>query len=188
MPAKCPPVVDAAVIPKPTGPVRDITTPFGLLRTRLQTDADESFLFQLFESVKGAEFAQMPIQPTMKSHLLRMQYNAMSGYYRASYPGAVFAIIALDDTSIGRVIWDTTQNRLHIVYIAFMPNWRHLGFGTALMRVLMDQAQSLNMACEASVAVDNTPSLCFWAKLGFLERTRDLANVVVAWHPAITTT
>ncbi len=173
------------MIRKPIGAVQGVTTQFGLLRTRPQTGADEGFLFRLFESVKGVDFAQMPIDPSMKSHLMQMQYRAMNGSYRASCPDAAFEIITLDDMPIGRLICDTMKDRLQVVYIAFETDWRHRGLGTTLMRMLMAQAESLQLGCQATVAVDNLPSLGLWAKLGFVERTHDAANVVVVWDPAV---
>jgi ribosomal protein S18 acetylase RimI-like enzyme len=174
------------VIRKPIGAVQGVTTQLGLLRTRPQTDADESFLSHLFESVKGADFAQMPISPAAQLHLLQMQYHAMNESYRASYPDAAFEIITLDDMPIGRLICDAMKDRLQVVYIAFVTDWRHRGLGTTLMRVLLEQAESLHLDCQATVAIDNLPSLGLWAKLGFFERSRDAVNVVVVWQPAVT--
>ena len=174
----------AAVIQIRPAPVQVVATPYGTLRTRPQTDADETFLVQLFETVKGPEMALLPAE--VRENLLRMQYRAMTGAYRTSFPDASFEIVLLDDRPVGRLIRDAAEDRLHIVYIAFMPEWRHRGVGSALMRAVMAEAARFQRGCEAIVALDNVASLGLWSKLGFSERARDGANVIVDWQSPVT--
>ena len=159
--------------------VQAVVTPHGLLATRQEAATDETFLFSLFESVKGPDFARMPVDDRMKTQLLRMQYSAMTQSYRASFPDASFAIITMDGAPIGRLITDVTQDRLHIVLVAFLPDWRHRNLGSALMRQVLTQARTRGLTCEATVALDNIPSRRLWARLDFIERSRDAANVIL---------
>jgi ribosomal protein S18 acetylase RimI-like enzyme len=164
--------------------VQGVVTALGALSTRPESGTDETFLFSLFESVKGPVVAQMPVADDMKARLLDMQFRAMMQSYRASCPTGAFQIVTLNDAPIGQLITDTASDRIYVVYIALLPLWRARGIGSALMRALMDTAQALDLGCEATVAVDNIPSLRLWAGLGFAERTRDAANIVLEWWPS----
>jgi ribosomal protein S18 acetylase RimI-like enzyme len=156
-------------------------TVHGVLSTRLEVAADEAFLLRLFESVKGPLFARMPVDDVMKARLLDMQFRAMMQSYRASCPSGAFQIVTMDDAPIGQLIAHIAADRVYVVYIALLPSWRRRGIGSALIRALLDEAQADDLGCEATVALDNIPSLQLWAGLGFAERTRDAANVILEW-------
>jgi ribosomal protein S18 acetylase RimI-like enzyme len=164
--------------------VQGVVTAHGALSTRMEAAADEAFLFSLFESVKGPLFARMPVDDDMKVRLLHMQFRAMTQSYRASCPDGAFQIVTIDDVPIGQLITDRAGDRIYIVYIALLPSWRHRGIGSALMGALLDRAQAHDLGCEATVAVDNIPSLRLWEGLGFAERTRDAVNIILEWWPS----
>jgi ribosomal protein S18 acetylase RimI-like enzyme len=120
----------------------------------------------------------------MKAQLLDMQFRAMTQSYRTAFPAAAFAIVTMDDVPIGQLILDTAEDRIHVVYIALLAIWRRRGIGSALLRAVLAKARALDLPCEATVAVDNVPSLRLWAALGFTEQTCDTANIVVKWWPS----
>ena len=165
----------------PPPSVQSAATPLGTLRLRPQTAQDEPFLTALFESVKAAELGPLP-EP-LKAGLLRMQYQAMTTAYRSGFPDAAFDIILLGGTPVGRLVHDWTPLSLHVVYIAFLPEWQGRGLGTALMGAILDVAQARGVCCEATVAVGNRPSLLLWERLGFAQTFLDDANVAVRWRP-----
>jgi ribosomal protein S18 acetylase RimI-like enzyme len=167
-----------------TGTVEPVATPHGTLRLRPETDADTAFLLTLHESVKGAELALMPVPESMRRQLLDMQFRSMTLSYRSGLPEGYFAIVTLDDVPIGRLITDASQGWFHIVHIAFLPEWRNRGIGTVLMTAVLSHPMRQGLRCEATVAPDNLPSLRLWSRLGFTERDRDDANIIVEWRPA----
>jgi GNAT superfamily N-acetyltransferase len=163
--------VAAAVIRSLAIPVQAIETPDGPVSTRPEQDEDDPFLFALFESVKGPDFALLP--EVMKAQLLRMQYRAMVQSYRGSMPAACFDIVTLRREPVGRLITDASDRCLDIVYISLLPSWRGRGIATALMRCVLSHADALGLPSRATVALDNVASLRLWASLGFIERSRN---------------
>jgi len=155
----------------------------GIIRTRPETAADEAFLFALFESVKGAELAAMPIGVAMRRQLLAMQFRAMSTGYRSAFPAARFLIVLLNDAPVGRLIVNDDADCTRIVYIALLPEWRRHGLATALMTAVLDEPRKHGRRCEATVTVDNFASMRLWARLGFMERERSLTDVILEWLP-----
>jgi ribosomal protein S18 acetylase RimI-like enzyme len=164
--------------------VEPVATRHGTLSVRPETAADEAFQFTLHESVKGAELALLPLAGPIRRQLLDMQFRAMTMSYRSSFPAGRFEIITLDEAPIGRLITDDRNGRLYIVYIALLPEWRNRGIGTALMTSVLDKPRRLGRTCEAIVAVDNQASLLLWSRLGFVERGRDDANIVMQFRPS----
>ena len=47
-------------------------------------DADEPFLLALYKTVRGPEFAQVPLSPEQLEMLFTMQYEARKGSYKAA--------------------------------------------------------------------------------------------------------
>jgi GNAT superfamily N-acetyltransferase len=170
------------VIRNPAATVQPVVTPSGILSTRPEAPADEGFLFTLFESVKGPEFAGLPV--LLKTQLLRMQYSAMRQSYLTSFTTGAFDIVMMDDTPIGSLIINATNDCISVVYIALLPAWRGRGISSTLMRLIQIEASTRDLSCEATVAVDNVASLRLWAALGFTETSRDAANVVLQWRPS----
>jgi ribosomal protein S18 acetylase RimI-like enzyme len=161
-----------------------VVTSQGVLSTRPEAASDKDFLFSLFESVKGPDITRMPVNDVMKSHLLHMQYRGMAQSYRARYASEAFSIVIINGKPAGRLIMDVTDDRIHIVYIALLPQWRGRGIGSAVMRAVLARACVLRLPCEATVAVDNVQSLQLWAALGFIERARDATDVILEWRPS----
>lgn len=163
--------------------VDPVVTRHGTLALRPESAADAAFLFTLHESVKGAELALMPVDETMRRQLLDMQFRAMTMSYRSAFPAGRFEIITLNAVPIGRLITDDGPDRFHIVYIALLPEWRNRGISTTLMESVLDQPRRRGIRCEATVALDNLASLRLWSRLGFTERVREGADLVMEWRP-----
>jgi ribosomal protein S18 acetylase RimI-like enzyme len=166
-----------------TGATLWAVTANGELRTRPETDADAAFLFALFESVKAPELAAMAAGDATKSQLLNMQFRAMTQSYHAAFPNASYDIVLLDNKPIGRLIIDLAPTRVHVVYIALVPQMRNCGIGTSLMTAVLAGPRRRGVVCAAQVAVDNAASLRLWQRLGFVERERTDTDIGLEWRP-----
>jgi ribosomal protein S18 acetylase RimI-like enzyme len=172
------------MISNETAAVEPIDTPHGTLRTRPETAADAAFMFALHATVKAAEFAMMPVGEPIRRQLLDMQFRAMTTSYRTAFPNGRFEVITLDEAPIGRLITDSGPDRFHIVYIALLPEWRQRKLSALLMSRVLEQPRGRGTRCETTVALDNLASQQLWDRLGFTERERDGANLVLEWRPA----
>jgi ribosomal protein S18 acetylase RimI-like enzyme len=171
------------MIPHGADAVGPIETQYGTLRTRPEAESDAAFLLALHESVKGAEFALMPVSDPIRRQLLDMEFRAMTKSYRSDFPAGRFQVFTLNETPIGRLITDRDAGRFHIVYVALLPEWRNKGIGTVLMTSVLHEPRRRGVPCEATVAVNNLASLRLWSRLGFTERRRDITDIVLEWRP-----
>ena len=105
-------------------------------------------------------------------------------FYRAAFPAGRFEVVTLNDAPIGRLITDSGQDRFHIVYIALLPEWRQRRISTILLTRVLEGPRRRGTKCQATVALDNLASQRLWSRLGFTERERDGANLVLEWRPA----
>jgi len=172
------------MISNETDVVEATDTPHGMLRTRPEAASDTAFLFALHASVKAMEFAMMQIGEPVRQQLLDMQFRAMTMNYREAFPNGRFAVITLNEAPVGRLITDSGPDRFHIVYIALLPEWRQRRISTVLLTGILEGPRRRGTTCEATVALDNLPSQRLWSLLGFTERERDGANLVLEWRPA----
>lgn len=60
---------------------------------RPASPSDESFLLELFKSVRASEFAPAALPAPQLDLLLTMQFKAQRGAYETTYPGAQHAIV-----------------------------------------------------------------------------------------------
>jgi len=172
--------------------VTEIAASLGSLRLRPERDEDQPFRHRLFCDSRPAEFAllQQQLGPEAFDQLMRFQFQAQTMSYRASFPQARFDIIELDRKPIGRIVVDRPGDQIHIVDQAVVPAMRNRGFGTAIMRALMDEATRDGLPVRLKVASSNDPSMRLYQRLGFVPIEQVPFYVGMEWRAdsAVTTT
>ncbi len=117
-----------------------IPSPFGPLRLRRETEADDAFLFGLFCEARP-ELMLLP--GPMRATVLTQQYRAQATSYAARYEAALKAIVNLDGEAVGRLIVEEASGDLHLVDIAVSSALRGKGLGTAILAALTSQARAM---------------------------------------------
>ena len=159
----------------------NVATPHGHLTLRAETDGDADFLFALFAATKAPDMALMPVDDTVKAHLLQMQYRSMTMTYRAQYPDARFEIVQLDGAPIGRLITDVRADCVYYVDIALLPERRMGGLATALMLAVLEEPRRLGVPGRVKVMGSNVASLRLCQKLGMVVRAQVPPFVELEW-------
>lgn len=160
-----------------------IPSPLGSLMLRPEREDDEGFRYDLFCVSRPPEWDMVPLDPQLREQLNRHQFAAQTGSYRTQFAKARFDIIELNGERIGRIVVDRPGNELHIVDQAIVPHMRNKGLGTAMMRVLMDEAAGAGVPVRLTVASTNDPSLRLYQRLGFVETGAVPMYVEMHWHP-----
>ncbi|HUA59411.1 MAG TPA: GNAT family N-acetyltransferase [Verrucomicrobiae bacterium] len=145
------------------------------------TVADEPFLFDLYAAVRAPEFALLP--EAQRQHLIRMQYAAQTGAYRAMYPGTGYQIILRGSEPMGRIWITELPGEFRLVDIALLPEGRNRGVGSALLRDLQGRAQAEGKRISSSVFRFNPGSLRWHQKLGFRVVSEDEIRIDLEWLP-----
>jgi ribosomal protein S18 acetylase RimI-like enzyme len=134
---------------------------------REATEQDGPFLFELFQAVRMADFAHVPLPPAQLDMLMRMQFEAQAVGYRAQYPNADHEIVLREGQPAGRILVDRARTEYLLVDISMAPAHQGHGMGTALLSGLIAEARQAGVPLRCSVATNNPGSLRLHRRLGF---------------------
>lgn len=110
------------------------------IQLRPMGESDLQFLRALYRTVRDPELAQTPWTDAQKQAFCDSQFALQDRHYRAHYPGALFLVIEHEGQPVGRLYLGTAPGPLRLMDLAFMPAWRGRGWGTALVRAVVDRA------------------------------------------------
>jgi ribosomal protein S18 acetylase RimI-like enzyme len=146
----------------------ELSTPAGRLHFRRATDDDRALLQRVYASVRADELARVPEwSDAQRAAFVEQQFNAQHIAYRHRYPAADWLLILLDDAPAGRLYLDRTPERIHIIDIALLPEFRGRGIGTRILGHLFDEgAASGGIPVRIYVERFN-PALELYRRLGF---------------------
>ena len=159
-----------------------IPSPLGPITLRPEREDDQAFRYELFRVSRPPEWDMVQLDPQLREQLDRHQFAAQTTSYRTQFAKARFDIIELGGERIGRIVVDRPGNELHIVDQAIVPHMRNKGLGTAMMRVLMDEAARAGIPVRLTVASSNDPSLRLYQRLGFVETGAVPMYVEMHWN------
>lgn len=152
---------------------------------RLAEASDEPFLFQLFESTHGQQFALLPLAPAQREMLVRMQFEAQRSGYRAQFPASQDFVIVTGGEPVGRLWLDESGDHARVLDIAFVPAQQRRGMGRAVLEQVIGKAESVGKPVRLSVDRMNGRAFELYRRLGFevtaedeiyLEMTRPAAR------------
>ncbi len=152
------------------------------IHLRGATPEDESFLFNLYATVRAPEFAMLP--EAQRAHLIHMQYTAQTGAYRSMFPGTGYQIVLDGDLAIGRIWTVETEHDLRLVDIALLPDARNRGIGSVLLLELLRRGQSAGKPVRSSVFRFNPGSLRWHLRHGFRVTFEDETRIDLEWTPS----
>jgi GNAT superfamily N-acetyltransferase len=134
---------------------------------RLETEDDIPFLKVLYASTREEELAPVPWPPEQKAAFLAAQFNIQRTHYRNAMPNAQRSIIAHAGAPVGRIYLSWRSGRLGLVDISLTPAHRGQGLGTAILRALLSQADSVGEPIGLYVERFNR-ALPLYLRLGFV--------------------
>jgi ribosomal protein S18 acetylase RimI-like enzyme len=138
---------------------------------------DETFLKELFFDVRSVEFTQTGFPLEQLTPLLSMQYKAQTQAYNAQYPNAEHSIIELKGKKIGRLLVNAEGEKVYLVDIAILHNYRGKGVGSILLNNLKAEAETVNL----SVYKTNFGAIRLYEKHGFAVKKDDEMYLEMEW-------
>lgn len=131
-------------------------------------DEDREFLFHVYAGTREEELAQVADwSPEQKEAFLRMQFDAQHAYYQEHYRGADFQVVLVDGEPVGRLYLARWEGEHRIMDIAILPAHRNRGFGTLLLREILDEADRVGKPVSIHVEIHN-PARTLYDRLGFV--------------------
>jgi ribosomal protein S18 acetylase RimI-like enzyme len=139
-----------------------------MLQLRPESPTDRDFLYQLYVSTRLPEMALTGWNEHQVEAFLRMQFDLQHNQYLQNYPSASCDIISIDDTPAGRLYVDRSGDRILIIDISLLPEFKGKGVGGTFLRKLTDEADVRGIDMSLHVEVNN-PIRTFYQSLGFRE-------------------
>ena len=133
---------------------------------RPATEADLPFLSLLYASTRLEELAVTAWSEAQKAAFLDMQFQAQHAHYRKHYPEADWLVVERAGQDIGRLYIERWPSQHRIIDIAFLPEHRRKGYGSALLRDLIDEAWLAGKSVSIHVEKNN-PARRLYVELGF---------------------
>lgn len=146
------------------------------------SESDIPFLKKVYASTRDWEMALTDWPEEQIANFLNMQFELQHTHYQKYYPNAEFSIIHINDTPVGRLYLERTDEDILIIDIALLTEFRGKGYGYRLMKDIMAEGQQKNLPVRLHVEKLN-PAMTFYNKLGFKNiKERDI-YYLMEWMP-----
>lgn len=146
------------------------------------SEKDMAFLSELYASTRWKELEQTPWNLEQKQNFLQMQFDAQHKHYQSHYPKSDYLLILYKTQEIGRIYLDRDETSICLIDIAFLPEFRNRGFGTQILKNLINEAQSTQK--KITIHVENfNPAYNWYAKLGFQQVEDKGVYQYMEWYP-----
>jgi ribosomal protein S18 acetylase RimI-like enzyme len=156
------------------------------LNFRRITDADLPFLARVYASVRAEELGATGWSDAHKAAFLDQQFQAQHTHYQRYYPNADWLVTAHQGRDIGRLYIERWPSQYRIIDIAFLPEHCGKGFGTALLRDLLDEAAAAGKMVSIHVEKLN-PAMRLYRRLGFVTEEDKGVYDLMRWSAAAQT-
>jgi ribosomal protein S18 acetylase RimI-like enzyme len=156
-------------------------TAAGSIHLRPEQPDDEPFLFGLYASTRAEELALTGWDEPTRQQFLAMQFRAQRAGYGEMFPNAQFDIVLENETPVGRIIVNPTQEEIRLVDIVIAQSQRDRGVGTELLRRLLQQAAAANKPLRLQVMKGNRAGQLY-RRLGFTKTSESVSHEQFEWR------
>jgi ribosomal protein S18 acetylase RimI-like enzyme len=148
---------------------------------RPATDEDREFLCEVYCSTRHSEVAQFGWDEVQITAFLRMQFDMRANAYKMQSPAAKYCIIMFGTEQAGSMITETTGNKIVLIDIAVLPQYKRNGIATNLIKQLQNDAAASNKPVVLHVDKLNSNAFKLYEKLGFAIRADNELMYEMEW-------
>lgn len=150
--------------------------------------SDAEFLTAVYAATRRDEFAPLGWSDAQIEVFCRMQFDLQTQAYRMQFPGAENCVVELDEKAIGRLLVDRGDSEIRLVDVAFLPEFRGFGAGTAVVENLQREAASADKPLALRVLTTNRAAIRFYERLGFVAEESNQTHLSMCWRKETPTT
>jgi N-acetylglutamate synthase-like GNAT family acetyltransferase len=149
---------------------------------KAMSDDDMAFLSELYRTTRWEEVMQAPWDDDQRTAFLQQQFTAQHTHYQTHYPHAEKLLIMQHDERIGRLYVDRDAVSICLIDVALLPDYKHRGIGTALLKELLTEAQEHQK--KVVIHVENfNPAYHWYVKHGFKQVEDKGVYQYMEWYP-----
>lgn len=146
---------------------------------------DEPFLLRVYASTRAEELELFPWSEEQKEEFVCSQHRAQQAHYDSHHPDASFQVVLLDGSPAGRLYVQRTEDGIHLIDMALLPEHRGTGIGAALLEDLIAEADERGVKLSAHVERHNR-ALSLYGRLGFRQIADREVYLLVERTPSLT--
>ena len=154
-------------------------TPMSNIIIRPATQEDSTFSYRVYASTRADEMALVDWNDGQKESFLQMQFRAQQQQYQLTNPHAAYQIIEFNNAPAGRLIVDRSGEKITLVDIALLPEFRNLGAGTSILRDLQAEGKIINLH-----VIRSNPAANLYQRLGFVFVGEEGFYSKMEWSPS----
>ncbi|SDI18353.1 GNAT family N-acetyltransferase [Pseudomonas panipatensis] len=143
---------------------------------------DEAFLEALYRDARP-ELQLVDGDGDFVEALVQQQYQVQNEGIGRHFPNAMRHVIERIDTRIGALVTDVGAVEIRILYLAFIPEARGLGYGSTILRGLQQAAEQARCPLATVVWASNPGARRHYLALGFEVESYDVAAERLVWYP-----
>lgn len=147
---------------------------------RKTTEQDQVFLKTLFCATREYLFS-LPLPKAQLDFLVQQQFLLQQTSYMEQFPQALNCIIEHNGLPVGKLVLAETDQNVHIVDLALIPQQRGQGYGTGLLRQLQKHVGAENRMISLSVDLQNFHAQRFYRALGFKSVATSATHESMCW-------
>jgi len=151
------------------------------ITVREAREEDEPLLRKVYASTREQELALVAWSDEQREAFLRMQFDAQHFHYHSKFPEASYRVILHEAEPIGRVYVLRLEEGLRILDITLLPQYRSAGFGTKLIKEILEEADQTGKAVNIWVEHFNR-SRGLFERLGFAKVQEDGVNWLLEYR------
>jgi ribosomal protein S18 acetylase RimI-like enzyme len=136
------------------------------LSVRPICNSDLPFLAQVYAAARADEMSASGWPQDQICAFLSQQFEMQHRYYQEHYVDAQFQVLLRHDKPIGRLYWNSYPKRASLIDISLLPTWRGQGIGSALMTLLIEEADKNDQRIVLHVEPNN-PAHRLYRRFGF---------------------
>ena len=137
----------------------------GEIALRPVTEADQELLLAIYSSSRAMEMAAFPWSDAEKAAFLAGQFFCQDQHFRTACGGADFCIITVAGANAGRLVVHRGPAAVEIMDIALLEPFRGHGYGTRIIRQIMEEAAAAGLPVRLWVGHSN-PARRLYERLG----------------------
>lgn len=161
--------------------MQGIQLPYGL-HIRPSKPSDNAFLEKLHHAVRQ-DLQQIDAEKDLIETIVELQLKAQSQGYGAQFPNAMYFIIEKQQQPVGKATIDFSDELVHLIDIAFIPEARGQGFGHAVLQAFQLCATQVAAPMLLSVEQQNNTAKQLYLKLGFVTERISPPYERMIWYP-----
>lgn len=143
---------------------------------------DDGFLYAVFATTWASEVAALPNQ-NLARHVLRIQHIAQERRLAGRYPGHDRFVVSVDGQAAGRLYVTEDDQRMHIIDLTLLPEYRSRGLGSAIVHDLFELASGQGLTVSLRVSRSNRRAMDLCTRLGFTLVQVDDLDGYFEWTP-----